>query len=101
MQAASPDEVQKWHDWLVENGIEVLGPINQPRALSIYFHDPNGIRLEITTLLDPDWNRHTTQGYANLAAWIDVKERAQREGRDVARALTEFIREQRTHHRSA
>jgi hypothetical protein len=62
---------------------------------SIYFHDPNGFRLELTTPLDAEWNRHTSQGYADLALWVDTKERAKREGRDPAKALLEMIREQK------
>ena len=34
--------------------------------LSIYFHDPNGLRLEITTPLHPNWNRSTDRGHAGL-----------------------------------
>ena len=80
MQAASPEELRQWREWLVEHDVEVLGPINHGgQALSIYFHDPNGIRLEIATPLDPDWNRHTEKGQADLAAWIEAKERAQRD----------------------
>jgi hypothetical protein len=42
---------------------------------------------------DPQWNRHTQQGYDDLRKWVDTKERAKREGRDPATALLEMIRE--------
>ncbi|HMN83334.1 MAG TPA: VOC family protein [Burkholderiaceae bacterium] len=96
LQARDRDEVLRWHAWLTSNGIEVIGPVDHKgMILSIYFHDPAGIRLEITTPLDADWNRHTDQGYADLKRWLDCKERAQREGRDVPKALIEMIREVR------
>ena len=68
---------------LLQSGVEVLGPIDHKGMIeSIYFHDPNGIRLELTVPIDQEWNRHTRQGYADLKLWVDTKERAKREGRD-------------------
>lgn len=96
LQARDRDEVLRWHAWLTSNGIEVIGPVDHKGLiLSIYFHDPAGIRLEITTPLDADWNRHTDQGYVDLKRWLDCKEQAQREGRDVPAALIEMIGEVR------
>ena len=34
----------------------------------------------VTTPTDPHWNAHTEQGYKHLHAWVECKERAQREG---------------------
>lgn len=42
---------------------------------------------ELTIPLDKDWNRHTTEGYADLKLWIETKERAKREGRHLGPAL--------------
>lgn len=96
LQAADPDEVMRWYDWLRENGLDVIGPVDHKgMILSIYFHDPNGIRLEITTPTDPEWNQHTEQGYEDLKAWLETKEQAAREGRDVSEALVELIRERK------
>lgn len=96
MQAAGPDEVRRWQDWLQQNGVEVLGPVDHKgQFLSIYFHDPNGIRLEITAPLVEDWNAHTEQGYADLDKWLATKAQAEREGRDVTEALVEMIREEK------
>lgn len=94
LQAESPEELRRWRDWLEKNGVEVLGPVNHKDMLeSIYFHDPNGIRLELTVPLDREWNAHTKQGYDDLKLWVDTKERARREGRSPAQALLEMIRE--------
>ncbi|MSQ70968.1 MAG: VOC family protein [Betaproteobacteria bacterium] len=96
LQVSDPAELRRWKDWLVANGVELIGPINHKGMIeSIYFHDPNGYRLELTIPLDPEWNRHTTQGYADLKQWVDTKEAAKREGRDPGKALVEMIRDVR------
>ena len=94
LQAADRQELRRWHEWLKSCGVEVLGPVDHKGMIeSIYFHDPNGIRLELTVPLDQEWNRHTRQGYADLKLWVDTKERAKREGRAPGDALREMIRE--------
>ena len=101
LQAESPAEIRQWREWLVKNGVEVIGPVNHKGMIeSIYFHDPNGIRLELTTPLDPEWNRHTRQGYDDLKLWVETKEKAKREGRDPATALIEMIRESKKRYAS-
>ena len=93
LQVEGPAELRRWLAWLEQNGVEVLGPIDHKGMIeSIYFHDPNGIRLELTTPVDRDWNRHTDQGYADLAKWVATKAAAQREGRDPGQALIDMIR---------
>lgn len=92
LQAANRQELREWLDWLKACKIDVIGPVDHKGIIeSIYFHDPNGIRLEITTPIDPEWNRHTKQGLADLKVWVDTKERAKREGRDPSKALIEMI----------
>lgn len=97
-QVDSVEEVKRWREWLGANGVEVIGPIeHEGLVLSIYFRDNNGYRLELTTPLDKDWNRHTDKAYRDLENWLGVKEKARREGKDVRGALIEFIRrEQRS-----
>lgn len=96
LQAKDRAEVLRWHEWLRANGIEVIGPTDHKGLiLSIYFHDPNGIRLEITTPLDQEWNRHTAKGYADLKRWLDCKEEALAAGQNVPRALIDMIRQAR------
>jgi glyoxylase I family protein len=41
------DELEQAREAIAEAGIEVLGPINHGVFHSIYFHDPNGHRLEL------------------------------------------------------
>ena len=96
LEAASADEVRAWADWLKSKGVDLIGPVDHKgMLLSIYFHDPNGIRLEITAPTDKKWNKHTDQGYRDLDAWVATKKAAEREGRDVTEALLELIHESR------
>jgi len=96
LQAKDRAEVMRWYEWLTSQGVEVIGPTDHKGLiLSIYFHDPAGIRLEITTPLDKEWNRHTEKGYADLKLWEDCKEKAKAEGRDVPQALLELIKDVR------
>jgi catechol 2,3-dioxygenase-like lactoylglutathione lyase family enzyme len=96
LQAKDRAEVLKWYDWLKSQGVDVIGPTDHKGLiLSIYFHDPAGIRLEITTPLDKEWNRHTEKGYADLKLWEDTKAQAKAEGKDVPEALVEMIKDVR------
>jgi catechol 2,3-dioxygenase-like lactoylglutathione lyase family enzyme len=96
LQARDIDEVVWWHEWLRANNVDVVGPTNHGGLIySIYFHDPNGLRLEITTPLDTEWNQHTEQGRTDLKMWCDTKTKAALENRDVAAALVELIRQKR------
>lgn len=96
VEAASREEVDRWKTWLLINDIPVVGPTDHKGLIySIYFHDPNGIRLEITAPLDKNWNRKKDQGERDLHDWVETKRTAQAEGRDVAEALRNLIVEKR------
>ncbi len=99
MQAESPEVVDRWHAWLEGNGVEVLGPVDHKIIYSIYFHDPNGIRLEITAPTSPVWNDNAEAARAGLADWEGVKEKARSTGTDMVDVLAELTRE-RSHRRS-
>ena len=42
-------DLNAWRDRLAARGVEVEGPIDHGICTSIYFHDPNGYRLEFST----------------------------------------------------
>jgi catechol 2,3-dioxygenase-like lactoylglutathione lyase family enzyme len=92
LQVASREEVDRWHAWLADRGVDVLGPVNHKIIYSIYFHDPNGLRLEITAVLDPTWNDQGEQAHASLAEWVQVKATAKESGRDVVSVLADLTR---------
>ena len=98
-QVGSPEEVDGWQEWLESHGVKVLGPVDHKIIYSIYFHDPNGLRLEITTPLDPHWNDMAEQARESLAEWEQVKATARETGRDMVSLLTELTR-QRSHRRA-
>jgi len=100
LQVGSTAEVDRWHQWLGEHGVEVLGPVDHKIIYSIYFHDPNGVRLEITTPTSPTWNDNAGPARASLGDWQTVKERAAASGDDMVSVLTELTRE-RSHRRSS
>ncbi|MBP0590465.1 VOC family protein [Paraburkholderia sp. LEh10] len=96
LQAASREEVLRWYEWLKANDVDVIGPTDHKGIiLSIYFRDPAGVRLEITTPLDSEWNQHTESGYRDLKLWVDCKKKAAQEGRDVNQALVQLCKDVR------
>lgn len=98
----SPEEIRRWYDWLVLQGLDVIGPTNHKGILlSIYFHDPSGIRLELTTPLDQTWNRHLDQARRDLGQWETWKAEARRTGRPIDEYLVERIKEERKRYEKA
>jgi catechol 2,3-dioxygenase-like lactoylglutathione lyase family enzyme len=100
LQVDSKEAVDQWYEWLVENGVDVLGPVDHKIIYSIYFHDPNGLRLEITTPLDSHWNDMGDAALASLEEWEGVKAEARRSGRDMVTMLKELTQE-RSHQRAS
>lgn len=49
METGSVDDVLSMRDRLEAHGVEVLGLVDHEFVKSIYFFDPNGLRLEVTT----------------------------------------------------
>jgi catechol 2,3-dioxygenase-like lactoylglutathione lyase family enzyme len=95
LAAASRVEVDAWAAQLRANGVEVLGPIDHGIIYSIYFHDPNGLRLEITTTLDPSWDDHAAEARQDLEAWEAAKKLAAASGQDATAALLALIAERK------
>jgi catechol 2,3-dioxygenase-like lactoylglutathione lyase family enzyme len=61
---------------LIEGGIDVIGPVDHHFVQSIYFFDPNGLRVELTTRTA---GQETLEGYAReahaaLAKWSGRKQ---------------------------
>ncbi len=92
LEVKNSADLSRWRDWLVSQSVEVLCPVDHKGIIeSIYFRDPNGYRLELTTPIDPKWNRHTQQAQDDLDKWLQVKEQVQASGGDVSAALKELI----------
>jgi catechol 2,3-dioxygenase-like lactoylglutathione lyase family enzyme len=99
LEVESPAVVDAWRDWVASQGVSVIGPVNHKIIYSIYFYDPNGIRLELTTPLDPTWNDQGATAAASLQEWEAVKATARATGTDMSSVLAELTR-QRSHRRS-
>ena len=66
---------------LQAHGIEVLGVTDHHIFKSIYFFDPNGIRLELTAQLADEFEmlQESRTAHARLAEWNVRKEQWRRE----------------------
>ena len=96
---ASPAEVDAWKEWLVANGIDVIGPVDHGIIYSLYFFDPSGVRLELTVDLDPQWRANHEGASSSLEEWNELKSHAAATNTDVAAALDDLARV-RSHRRS-
>jgi catechol 2,3-dioxygenase-like lactoylglutathione lyase family enzyme len=95
LEVSSREDVLKWHEWLKKNDIDIVGPTDHGIIYSIYFYDPNGVRLEITTPLDEEWNNHAIAAQKDFDLWVGAKEKAKSEGRDVIEALVKLAVDRR------
>lgn len=100
MEVDSVERVDEWASWLRANDVDVLGPVDHGIIYSVYFRDPDGNRLEITTPTDPTWNDNAEAARASLAEWVEVKTTARKTGQNMAEVLAELTR-QRSHRRTS
>jgi len=77
----SVDEVKAAKQRLEQAGIDVVGVTDHGFVQSIYFFDPNGIRLELTTetLSEGEAEQYKATAHEMLAAW-----NAEKQGRTKA-----------------
>ncbi|MEY9852229.1 catechol 2,3-dioxygenase-like lactoylglutathione lyase family enzyme [Leifsonia sp. EB41] len=66
------DELNDWRSSLKSHGVRVTRPITHELIESIYFHDPNGIQLEITRPLRAFDQRDSRDADLTLQALADV-----------------------------
>ena len=50
MRVADHEALASWKDRLEAKGVTVEGPVDHGMFRSIYFHDPNGYRLEFASV---------------------------------------------------
>jgi catechol 2,3-dioxygenase-like lactoylglutathione lyase family enzyme len=101
LEVSSPEDVRTWHAWLKQNDIDIVGPTDHGIIYSIYFHDPNGVRLEITTPLDKEWNNHAVTAQEDFRLWIETKEKAKADGSDITKALVKLALDRRAERSAA
>jgi glyoxylase I family protein len=91
LEVGTPAEVDEWRDRLVAHQVDIIGPVNHGIIYSVYFHDPNGIRLEITTPLAADWNDRPEVASGIVGAWLQAKREAEVSGRPADEVLRQAI----------
>jgi hypothetical protein len=72
----SLDHLQRAHKRLVEAGVPVVGPLDHDGWVkSIYFFDPNGARMELTTVTAgaAKMKAYRASARAELDAWTREK----------------------------
>lgn len=75
-QVADESELERWKKKLEANGIEVVGVTDHHFVHSIYFFDPNGVRLELTNAQadKSDYLKQKLQSaHRELAEWTADK----------------------------
>ncbi|QCS65504.1 VOC family protein [Achromobacter denitrificans] len=75
LQVASEGDLLKIKDQLVRAGVDVIGPIDHGFVKSIYFFDPNGVRMEFSaTVCSPeDIDTFRNEARPALDAWTREK----------------------------
>lgn len=88
LEVENVEELASWREHLERHGIEVTNIVDHGIIKSIYFHDPvNGIRLELTTPMEADWNAREEYTRTELQNWLAVKEAARASNSNVKEAL--------------
>jgi catechol 2,3-dioxygenase-like lactoylglutathione lyase family enzyme len=98
LDVGTREEVDLWAEKLRSHGVAFIGPTNHGIIYSIYFHDPNGIRLELTANLDNTWKSHAAKAVEDMRSWNEVKQKSLQAGGDLS-AVQEWIRARRREHR--
>ena len=87
LEVESAEHLQQAHRRLTQAGVEVVGPLDHEGFVrSIYFFDPNGARLELTT---PTASPEKLAGYrsaarAALEAWTKEKRAKRTRAKEAA-----------------
>ena len=75
MEVDSVAEVQRFHDKLKAAGVDVIGVVDHHFIKSVYFFDPNGLRLEITARTEPEGYvaKEAAEAHKRLKDWNKFK----------------------------
>ena len=65
-------ELQRWRDRIAASGVRVSEAIEHEILHSIYFRDPNGYDMELTTQIRPLEPRDTRDAELSVQAMVDV-----------------------------
>jgi catechol 2,3-dioxygenase-like lactoylglutathione lyase family enzyme len=75
MQVDTVAEVEDWKRRLEKAGLDVVGVTDHGFVKSIYFFDPNGVRLEITAEVigEAERQKFRDKAHAALREWTDTR----------------------------
>ncbi len=79
MKVKSIDDIEQWKRTFIEKGIKFDGPVDHGVCTSIYFHDPNGYRLEFIAYSEKnaaEWESHKRGAHDALSDWTKRKAEA-------------------------
>lgn len=68
--------IDAWRERLTRHGVPYDGPVDHGVCTSLYFHDPNGYRLEFITYSAENaasWEQHKRESRQSLQAWSQLK----------------------------
>jgi len=73
MEVETREELMEFKARVEAEGVQVVGVTDHGFVHSIYFFDPNGVRLEITTRTDTDDELATyaAEAHENLKKWVN------------------------------
>jgi catechol 2,3-dioxygenase-like lactoylglutathione lyase family enzyme len=80
LNAGSVKAVLEWAEHLTAEGVEFIGPVEHGIITSIYFRDPNNLRLELTADVIPEWKEHGAKAAQDVADWQALKAQSRRDG---------------------
>lgn len=95
LDVGSKENVDAWAKHLRAHGLDVIGPVDHHVIYSVYFHDPNGIRLELTT--NTNWKPNPEGAAQSLKLWTTAKAESMDRGNTAP--LLEMIRSRRAIHK--
>ncbi len=97
LNVGSRAEVDRWIERFQALGVDYIGPTDHGIIYSVYFHDPNGIRLELTADIDLNWRDHTAEATSDIESWSKAKRRAIEMG-DTGELIA-WVKERRGQHK--
>ncbi len=100
LNAETREEVDAWAAHLRAKGVDFIGPVDHGIIYSLYFYDPNGVRLELTATTDDSWVHHHDQAMSDLAGWEAAKRKDRAQGTGT-QAVKAWIASRRQWHRPA
>jgi len=93
LDAGSVEAVDAWARHLEAQNVEFIGPVQHGIIYSIYFRDPNGLRLELTADVIESWKMHGDQAIEDVRKWQELKAQCARENSNGS--AVEWIRSRR------